>query len=1022
MWACLTGTVNIINKGQFLLNTRLGVFYGCHQCNRLIKTEPIDYNISVPQSGRPIMDRMWVKPHRCLLSILKQVQQLYESGWMDKDLFDKWMGLNTCDYQLGANDKLLELWRARLAVVKSNSTAGHKRVASIKSQDADRDFEGRHPALQFWTCTRGYPHRHVKINWKSVKGRVTVKALNEVFPWSSDADKTHTNVDVASLIFWVERQPESVRGALRCGANLAFSMVPTGTYNVTMCSWLILICGLHDSKDVVALVKKDGACGLDMEHYSKYWKCVSTAIRRTSRWDDGKPASLRQVTSCSYLELPVGRSNNVSDWEEEFQKRTRRVVYLRDPDERDDADERSNAAYVTRLGAILDDVMTELICYRDVWPSWGDMVLRRQSWVSAGSSGGARMVIDGKLERINKQAYFESVDKAEMLSWPESEPKIDAVGSEKFEMGKSRAIYGTKPIDYAIMSYVIASSERKLWRIDGVESGLSGLDEVMCIVRRSHVASKPDIECTMIDYADFNYQHTLAAQSEIFRAMSRRLRCIGAEGDIIKCSDWCADALLNQWCQFPNHPASVRISHGMFSGCRGTNFINTILNVSYMRLAMGDVARLLCITPRELYNIHQGDDVWISNMSRLWAAGVYLVLQRTGLIFQPSKQMFDRQRGEFLRVVYTSEGARGYPVRAIGSLIINPVQSTEVHAPQERGSALTSQIHLLYRRGVSKMCCKWLWDAVVRHALSLRLPDKAGVAIPVLVASAAVSSGGLDLGPPGLMGVRCKPIAVMPKLNVNTAALESAVPTNMAADWISYMSGQIQDSIAVERVMDGLHRANVSGSVRAVDKMSGLRRYEKDLRKWVDGLEEHRRAVWAELGTFAPADGMLSLNVVLKLGFLKDPMGRKQGWESRGMIDCILGAVASGPFRDINTVQCAMNMGIVEATKYAVLLSSSAVLRSQACVILGAIERSCGKEVLARILSGVGGMSKPWEALFNPIILSWASKCAADLALYDAIGSKINSSANWDQELDEKRNIVLRMLVEDGTLLSLSHF
>lgn len=1022
MWGLLSGSEGILKKGQYKLNTRLGVIVGCHQCTRLIKTYPVDIFSSDADLGRPIIERLWTKPHRCVFTMLRCIQQLYDDKWMDKKLFDQWMGLNTCDYQLGANDKLLDLWKDRKEAVKANSKKGHLRVKKKQGTSEDRTNEPNCPALKYSTCLRGYPHRHASINWSKIKGRATIKAINEVFPWSSDADKSHTNVDVASLVFWALKQGEKSRSHLKNRIDIALSMIPIGSYNITACAWLIALCGLSEVEKLVALVKGDGACGLDREHYPKYWKSVSTALRRTSRWENGDLASLKDVVACSYMELPIGRSNNVSDWDEERDKRTKRVVHLKIPDIPGTPDIETNRHYVAKLGAVLDDIMLELINYSDVWPSWMEMVLKRQSWVSAGSSGGARMYVDGKLERVNKQAYFESVEKEEMLKWPTSEPKIDAVGSEKFEMGKSRAIYGTKPIDYAIMSYVIASSERKLWRVQGVESGLSGLDEVMCIVRRSHLATTQDVECTMIDYADFNYQHTLEVQSALFEAMSRRLRRINAQPDLILCCDWCADAMRNQWCLFPNGKKSLRITHGMFSGCRGTNFINTILNVAYMRMAMLEVKRLLHLDPVGLYNIHQGDDVWISNMSRLWAASVYLVLQRTGLIFQPAKQMFDRQRGEFLRVVYTKEGARGYPMRAVGSLIVNPVQSTEIHAPQDKASALTSQIHLLYRRGVSEACCKWLWDAVVKHALSLRLPNGAGVAIPVGVAAAANSVGGLDLGAPGLMGVVQQPIPILPQFRVNTTPLERAIPMHMAGDWISYMSSQIKEEIAVDRVKEGLHQANVSGSVRTVDKMSGLRRYEKDLKDWVGGLQYRTGARWAQLSTSIREGVMISASFYGKLQLFKEPMSKKNGWERRGVIDCILGAVASGPFRDINTVQQAMNMGIVEATKYAILLSASSVLRGEAMGAIGAIERACGKEVLARILSGVGGLSKPWEALFNPIILSWASKCAADLAVYDTIGKGFKTSSQWDAELDMKRQIVLHMLVEDGLLSSLSHF
>lgn len=71
-----------------------------------------------------------------------------------------------------------------------------------------------------------------------------------------------------------------------------------------------------------------------------------------------------------------------------------------------------------------------------------------------------------------------------MEPWLDSEPKIVAKGSEKLEIGRSRSIFGTQPIDYAIMSYVIGDMERHLYEIKGVECGLSGAAETAGILRR----------------------------------------------------------------------------------------------------------------------------------------------------------------------------------------------------------------------------------------------------------------------------------------------------------------------------------------------------------------------------------------------------------------------------------------------------------------------------------------------------------------------------------------------------------
>lgn len=98
-------------------------------------------------------------------------------------------------------------------------------------------------------------------------------------------------------------------------------------------------------------------------------------------------------------------------------------------------------------------------------------------------------------------------------------------------------------------------------------------------------------------------------------------------------------------------------------------------------------------------HIHQGDDVWISNKSRLWAIALYNTCAAAGLEFQPSKQLFDVELGEFLRVVYFDGSCRGYVACAVATTIMKPVQGADVVSPAERATALNSQIMTLVRRG-----------------------------------------------------------------------------------------------------------------------------------------------------------------------------------------------------------------------------------------------------------------------------------------------------------------------------------
>lgn len=49
----------------------------------------------------------------------------------------------------------------------------------------------------------------------------------------------------------------------------------------------------------------------------------------------------------------------------------------------------------------------------------------------------------------------------------------------------------------------------------------------------------------------------------------------------------------------------------------------------------------------DVKRVHRGDDIWVSNGRLLWAACLYDRMCSSGLILQPSKQLFGRH-GEFL--------------------------------------------------------------------------------------------------------------------------------------------------------------------------------------------------------------------------------------------------------------------------------------------------------------------------------------------------------------------------------------
>lgn len=87
-----------------------------------------------------------------------------------------------------------------------------------------------------------------------------------------------------------------------------------------------------------------------------------------------------------------------------------------------------------------------------------------------------------------------------MTGWLNSEPKLVARGSEIFLHNKARAIYGTEPIDYTIMSYAFLDMEIHFFVLLGVTCGLSGMAETAVMLRRLELIKHDGVLGIMFDY------------------------------------------------------------------------------------------------------------------------------------------------------------------------------------------------------------------------------------------------------------------------------------------------------------------------------------------------------------------------------------------------------------------------------------------------------------------------------------------------------------------------------------------
>lgn len=946
----------------------------------------------------PIIPEFVTLPHICLLHNIIYIEQLYMDKHINIATYDAWMDINSYTYVAGRTSQtMFELWHSRKEHIVNdcsdditdhfecddplslsyNETCNyvlHEKLRCI-GKFVKKKSAYNWSIFQLCKCRLHSSYKVSVMDWKAATCRNNVKGLNKLFPFTCLADKVKTNLDVASLVTYCARTgfQKQVDEALR--------LCPVGMKNVTVTSMIMHAIGNESYKLMFDLMKHDKACCLSTHTYAKYFKEISIVVRRTHKWYNGSALSLSQVSNLSYWELATGRALNVADWAQEKVNRTTTPRYLRLACDHRKVSEATNDRYLNALSTVLDEIMVELVELTDVFESWPEFINKRHEWVSSGSAGQhAKVDSDSKL-KLNKRGALEKYKASELIKWRDIEPKITASCSDKYESGKARALYGTDLQDYVIITHVIGKIETKMHRIDGVEMGVFGGAEVSAICRRQNVVAGYESQCTMLDYSDFNLQHTIKVQSLLFNCLKRRLIDIRADPDIIRNCDWTAKALLNQWCTFPEDIQSTRMVQGMFSGIRATSFINTILNVAYFRLASREVGELFNVRPVNLYNVHQGDDVFIVNDSKSWASMVFNVMQHCNFDFNLAKQLFDRSLGEFLRVLYTSEGAMGYLGRAIATIIIKPIQSTAMVSPHERASGLNSQVNILHRRGYNRDACYTVWLATVRHALSLNLPGPGGFTIPLSAAMVPITHGGLGIAPPGQMSCVTGTMRQLPPMIIDINELVDKVPKHMSRDWMKHVSSELQMSIDSNRFVDVLHKSNLAGCIMPKDRLLALRHLERNLRKWSVGLDIPKLSTsYLNMDEYL-SSGNMDKQINILISELFNPNSEKDPQRERGLIAPMFQAIRSSPFRDLTTACLILRCNRIEAARICITSAKFENVAANALYVFESLIKVLGSGIVFNILCDEISVGPALEARIHPVMLSWCGNIATEIAV-----------------------------------------
>ncbi|QQP31555.1 Uncharacterized protein FKW44_025187 [Caligus rogercresseyi] len=215
----------------------------------------------------------------------------------------------------------------------------------------------------------------------------------------------------------------------------------------------------------------------------------------------------------------------------------------------------------------------------------------------------------------------------------------------------------------------------------------------------------------------------------------------------------------------------------------------------------------------------------------LWAIALYNTMRRMGFVFQSGKHLFGLDIGEFLRVLYKDGVAKGYLMRCVGTLIIKPLQASEVSDPVTRVSALSSQLSVLCRRGLSKPIACVVWEAIIPYKSSFLLKNQLNQLPRELLISHPLR-GGLGVPPPRYLPSLENKFDDLPRLKQSHFMLLGHSERLMSSDWITTLDFRNAKEFNLKALSESLHKTNLMSSLTEQDRLASALSHADALHAW----------------------------------------------------------------------------------------------------------------------------------------------------------------------------------------------
>jgi len=546
--------------------------------------------------------------------------------------------------------------------------------------------------------------------------------LAEIFPPRGKKEMPRANVTLRRLVqtFDIFSHPDAVEIA---GRHIGESHIfVTGLLS----HWK----GVAQHTRVAHLMRPlYGVAGL---HWTKRLKEIHSLIR-TSRFFMNTEIMEVERQSIMYMDLLVGRAEYVINEEAEIEKRgggTYKSKHLSfDPHRR----VFTNEQYGTDFKHALRWAYARIRC--EPKPinvrNFAEFYERRRSWLTKGGLVYNKLppmmkkysaeifdqvkntvdIIEG---RHNKQSLFEMAELQDVLRDIGSSDFNVTKTMMKYETGgKERVLLPGTLVHFIVFTYILNLAEKQE-QIGSVRLNAMSDEDIKYYDRKMCTG----LYHVLYDWADFNEQHSADEMAAVITELNESMAAPLDYGMFCQAIAMGMYDMSLQDKEGKRH----KIWNGLYSGWRGTTWINSVLNFVYLAIALMNYERIYgesCV----LMVDHGGDDVDLMLSEPTALPKILRIMDDMLFNANAWKQMLGT-RSEFFRNTIVGNTVYASPTRALASFIAGDWEGSGQATVRERVVSLLDQVGKMKRRGVSPEMCNGLAMCAISHWCKIKDGDE----------------------------------------------------------------------------------------------------------------------------------------------------------------------------------------------------------------------------------------------------------------------------------------------------------